>query len=277
MEKWVKIVYSIDTKIKNKTIHYSPSMKIIKMHFFRSMFHCLTVLTILSLPGCAPEKGNSPALSTNTPAILTGTQASAYESNNSSGGETSTTDIATPTTIVSVTETPALSDSAWRTIPIIPVLDQHLIRIFQDGQAQGRNPHNFSVIGDCQSIPFVFMGPFGRGILAPDSGESYLWDAINQFKGSFNHESVTSRGGFTAASILNPLQADPHYCTPGETPLTCEYRLNNPAYVFITLETWLDPKTIDRYEIYLRQILDYVIAKGSIPILITKADSAEVF
>ncbi|MEW6094446.1 MAG: hypothetical protein AB1531_10840 [Chloroflexota bacterium] len=120
------------------------------------------------------------------------------------------------------------------------------------------------------------MGPFAIGELAPDSAESYLWDAINWFEASFDHWGVTSRGGFTAASLLTPIQADPHYCKPGETPLTCEYRLNNPAYVFITLETWLDQKTIDRYEAYLREILDYVIERGSVPILLTKADAAEV-
>ena len=158
----------------------------------------------------------------------------------------------------------------------MPETSQRILQIYADGQAQGRNPHNFSVIGDCQSIPFVFMGPFGRGELEPDSVESFLWDAINQFKDSFNHWSVTSRGGFTAASILNPLQSDPYYCKPGETPLTCEYRLNNPAFAFITLETWLDLKTVDRYETYLRQILDYVIEHGTIPILLTKGDSAEV-
>ena len=158
----------------------------------------------------------------------------------------------------------------------MPVLSQHVLQIYLDGQAQGRNPHNFTVIGDCQSIPFVFMGPFGRGILEPSSTESFLWDAINQFKESFIRWSVTSRGGFTAASILSPLQADSHYCKPGETPLTCEYRLNNPAFAFITLETWLDLNTVDRYEAYLRKILDFVIAHGTVPILLTKADSAEV-
>ncbi len=141
---------------------------------------------------------------------------------------------------------------------------------------QGRNPHNFSVIGDCQAIPLVFLGPFERGEQQLDSSESYLWDALRQFQGSFSRTGMAVRGGFNAASILSPLQADPHYCLSGETPLTCEYRLHNPAIVFITLETWLDPKTIDRYEAYLRQILDYVIEKGSVPILMTKADMAEM-
>jgi hypothetical protein len=180
------------------------------------------------------------------------------------------------------TETPAAPTPAavlddWREAPIVPeTVSQRVLDIYQNGQAQGRDPHSFSVIGDCQSIPYVFMGPFGRGELEPDPSESHLWNAINYFEGSFKRWSVTARGGFTAASILNPLQADQHECKPGETPLTCEFRLNNPAYVLITLETWLDPDTIDRYEVYLRQILNTVIEKGAIPILLTKADSSEL-
>ncbi len=120
------------------------------------------------------------------------------------------------------------------------------------------------------------MGPFTRGELEPGSSESQLWNAINTFKPSFKRWAVTARGGFTAASILNALQADSELCKPGETPLTCEYRLNNPAFVIITLETWLDPDSISRYETYLREIIDTVIEKGSVPILLTKADSSEL-
>ena len=65
-------------------------------------------------------------------------------------------------------------------------------------------------------------------------------------------------------------------CKPGETPLTCEYRLHNPSFIFITLETWADPDSIERYETYLRQIVEYVIQRGTVPILITKADVSEV-
>jgi hypothetical protein len=200
-------------------------------------------------------------------------------SENPSGSETPATDEAsagqTTEQPVPATKTHA-PEIDWRDVTILPEVNEHVFQIYQDGQAQGRDPHTFSVIGDCQSIPYVFMGPFAIGELTPDSVESYLWDAINWFEASFDHWSVTSRGGFTAASLLTPIQADPHYCKPGETPLTCEYRLNNPAYVFITLETWLDQKTIDRYEAYLREILDYVLERGSVPILLTKADAAEV-
>ena len=173
--------------------------------------------------------------------------------------------------------TPAPTLSDWRDAPISPEsISDRVIEIYQNGQQQGRDPHSFSVIGDCQAIPFVFLGPYGRGELEPSESESQLWYAINNFDDSFKRWSVTARGGFTAASILNPLQADPEQCKPGETPLSCEYRLNNPAFVFVTLETWLDPETVDRYEIYLRQIVDAVIAQGSVPILLTKADASEL-
>lgn len=187
------------------------------------------------------------------------------------------TDEATETQAPSPTFTPAPTLSDWREALIMPeAINERILDIYAEGQRQGRDADAFSVIGDCQSIPYVFMGPFGRGDQVPDAAESYLWDAINYFEDSFDRWAVTARGGFTAASVLNSLQADPEECKPGETPLTCEFRINNPAYVLITLETWLEPETIDRYEIYLRKILDTVIERGAVPILLTKADSSEL-
>ncbi len=158
----------------------------------------------------------------------------------------------------------------------MPEISPHVLQIFQEGQAQGRDPHSFSVIGDCQAVPVVFMGPYELGTFTPPTDEGYLWDVVHTFKGSYARWGMAVRGGFTAASILSPMQADPKECKSGETPLTCEFRVHNPAYVFITLETWLDPKTVDRYDGYLRQIMDYVVSHGSIPILMTKADSSEM-
>ena len=167
------------------------------------------------------------------------------------------------------------ADFDWNSLPILPEMSDTIVEIYKTGIEQGRDPASFSTIGDCQAIPFVFMGPIGRRELVPSSQEQYLWDAIYYFDSSFEHESVSARGGFTAASILNPMQADPSQCKAGETPLTCEYRLHNPAFVFITLETWLNPDTVERYESYLREIVEYVIRRGSVPILLTKADVSE--
>ena len=181
-----------------------------------------------------------------------------------------------PTSLANATTTFTPLPYNWQDAPIDPVISQHVIQLYREGQAQGRDPHSFSVIGDCQAVPVVFMGPYELGSLKPPSDEGYLWDVIGNFKGSFSRWGMAVRGGFTAASILAPLQADPQYCKSGETPLTCEYRVHNPAFVIITLETWLDPKTVDRYDGYLRSIMDYVISHGSVPILMTKADSSEM-
>lgn len=253
------------------------------MRIIHSTLRILAISMIILLLGCKHKNDNPQASLTS----VSESPVPSQQPGNPSGNQSTPINRLSPTPegMISqqltaqptvITEAQGSPEIAWRDISIMPEVSQHILQIYQEGQAQGRNPHNFSVIGDCQSIPFVFMGPFGRGELEPGSAESYLWDAINQFRDSFSRESVTSKGGFTAASILNPLQADQYYCKPGETPLTCEYRLNNPAFAFITLETWLDPNTIDRYEAYLRQIVEYVIEHGTIPILLTKADSAEV-
>lgn len=192
-------------------------------------------------------------------------------------GEAQAVDSLAPMVVATAIPTrPLPEDFDWREAPILPDISDRVLEIFQNGLAQGRDPTRFSVVGDCQGIPFVFMGPIGRRELLPGGNEQYLWNSIRYFEASMNRESITVRGGFTAASLMNPMQADPRQCKPGETPLTCEYRLHNPAFLFITLENWRNPDTIDRYEAYLRDIIEYAIARGSVPILLTKADASEV-
>ncbi len=224
--------------------------------------------TVQEITAAAPAKpASASGLTHNTPS---GTAETDDPKGAAQQDSTETPEVPLPT----ATPAPTLAD--WRDAPIMPEISDRVAEIYAEGQRQGRDPASFSVIGDCQSIPYVFIGPYGRGALEPDASDGYLWDAIDYFNTSIRRWSVTARGGFTAASILNALQADPEQCKPGETPLTCEFRLNNPAYVFITLETWLDPETIDRYEVYLRQILNTVIDNGTVPILLTKADASEL-
>jgi hypothetical protein len=235
---------------------------------------CLIGLSLLLAACTASSEATSVPLP-GEPSLGTGT---AQASETPPGGSTPTaaSGDALPSPTATRTLVPRPLDVDWQDVPIVPEVSQHVLDIFLDGQRQGRDATHFSVIGDCQSLPYRFMGPFYLGELEPDNSEAQLWEAIHFFHGSLIHWSVTSRGGFTAASILNPIQADPSVCKPGETPLTCEFRLNNPAYVFITLETWADPATVERYELYLRAILDYVLERGTVPILVNKADAAEV-
>ena len=169
-----------------------------------------------------------------------------------------------------------LKPEQWRDWPYVPTISARAIEIYKQGLAMGTDPHAFSVVGDCQSIPGVFLGmydnPYGYKL---DPAYSYLKDTVAYFKGSFGRDGVASRGGFTAATILSPLQADPEVCKPGETPLTCEFRIHNPSILIISLEVG-NPSIVQHYEMYLRQIIDKSIERGVLPVLATKADVAEL-
>jgi len=258
---------------------FTPEVRFMQFISQRGRWTTLLILIILlvvtACQGNTPQETVSNSGAASSPTTPDPEKAKTTTAPVESALETETQAPADLTPTASPTPAPTLSD--WREAPITPeAISDRVLEIYAEGQRQGRDPASFSVIGDCQSIPYVFMGPFGRGELEPDPAESHLWNAINFFEISFDRWAVTARGGFTAASILNSLQADPEECKPGETPLTCEFRINNPAFVLITLETWLDPETVDRYEFYLREILDTVIVHGAVPILLTKADSSEM-
>jgi hypothetical protein len=99
----------------------------------------------------------------------------------------------------------------------------------------------------------------------------YLQPVINQFGGSFVWESITARGGNAAWMALDPLWADPNLCEPGETPIACEYRLNNPSVALVSFGT-NEGVLFDAFRDGLRDIVQYSINQGVIPVLVTKAN-----
>ena len=157
--------------------------------------------------------------------------------------------------------------------PVIPTLSATALAIYQRGLAMGNNPHAFSKIGDCQSVVPYFLAAFDYGLynLGPYAS---LQPAIDNFAGSWARDSVTSNRGFNVASVFVPVWADPKLCLSNETPLECEFRINRPSLAIITMETWWggDPSG---YESYLRGIIEFSIAHGTVPILGTKADNIE--
>ncbi len=179
----------------------------------------------------------------------------------------------TPTALIVPTR--ALPESFnWKEMPAQPQISQTAVQIYMSGIARGRDPRNISVVGDCQAIPYVFLGKYGIRQYTLDA-EYYLEEMISFYRPSFAREGYAVRGGFTAASVFSPAQADPAACMPGETPLDCEWRIQNPSIAFINMETWQIDGTVDRYEAYLRRIVEFSISRGTLPILITKADMAE--
>jgi len=174
------------------------------------------------------------------------------------------------------TPKPAFDPESWQTLPVLPQLNAHALAILAEGQERGSNPHAFSKIGDCESRTTWFLGNFDLGEeyynLGPYAEE--LGPVVVYYAGSFNRLSQAANPGFTAASLLSPLRADPKSCEKAESPLACEYRQHKPAVAFILLGTndAVNPKT---FEGHMRKIIDYTLAQGTLPILGTKADNIE--
>jgi hypothetical protein len=169
-----------------------------------------------------------------------------------------------------------LAPEDWRDWPIVPELSERARVIYQRGLAMGTDPQAFSKVGDCQSIKEVLLGMYdqpGNYVLRDE--DQFLQETIDHFSGSFDRNGMAVKGGFNAASVLSPLWADPENCQAGENPIECEIRIHKPTFVIISLEVWWEGRSVERYEEYMRRIIEYSIDHGAVPILSTKADNVE--
>ena len=194
------------------------------------------------------------------------------------------TDTATPTMTLEPTITPTLTitplpaalslDPAnWHDWPVIPIVSEHAREIYLLGQTLDNDPHAFSVFGDCQSEPDVFMGIYETDPIALDALPRDLQQTVAWFNGSFNRLSPTVRGGTTTGALLwSQWHENEFTCTIYESPLQCELRIHKPSFVIIHIGTHYE----NRNETYMRAILDQLIAAGVVPILATKADDREL-
>jgi hypothetical protein len=238
----------------------------------------LLAIAVLILSACAPQAAPTAAMSpapSETPA----------PSATPAPTETPTvTPTATPTPIPSLTPnlvfTPTpdlrLPPERWQEWPVVPEsFSPRLLEIYARGQELGNNPQAYSKIGDCESTPAWFLGPFDGKPEEYSLGEyTYLQAMIDYFHGSHGRLSLASGRGYTAANALSPLWADRAYCASSETPLACEIRLHRPAYALVMLGT-NDIYHQESFDANMRQILDILIENGVIPILATKADNLE--
>jgi len=180
---------------------------------------------------------------------------------------TATPDPAAPTAA------PRLEPDYWGGWPIVPTASARARELYILGVQRGNNPYAFSTIGDCQSEPNVFLGIYETDRYNLGNFQ-YLQTTIDHFRGSFTRTSAAVKDGMSVASVLAPLWADPNQCEANETPVACELRVHKPAIMFINLGTNWNGGA-ESYEKYLREVVDLVIAAGSVPVLTTKADNVE--
>ncbi len=166
-----------------------------------------------------------------------------------------------------------LDPADWKHWPVLPVVTERARTIFRIGQALGNDPHAFSVFGDCQSEPKVFMGVYEKDPAAVLALPTPLQETVLWFMGSFNRKSPTVRGGTTTAALLwSAWHQNKYTCTVYESPITCELRIHKPAFTIIHVGTHYENSNAD----YMRRILDQLIAAGVVPILASKADDREL-
>lgn len=247
-------------------------------------FKPLLILLIFILGSCLPntQKPTLDSTLTETPTIMDLTP-TVMESINRDSEKLKVTDTVEPLS-ESPEPSPQLSNTPdvrllpekWQEWPIIPEPTSRVFEIYQTGVEMGNDPHHFSKIGDCHSVKAAFMGLFDKeGWYKLEDDTADLQATIEWFSGSFDRDGQGVKGGYNAAAVLSPLWADPAACLPGETPVQCEVRVHQPTFAIISLEVWWDGRTPERYEAYMREILDYLIEHGVVPILATKADNVE--
>jgi hypothetical protein len=178
-----------------------------------------------------------------------------------------------PTAIVDPLPTETSLDPAlWMTWPVTPEVTAHVREIYEFGQTLGNDPYGFSILGDCQSTPDTFLG-----LYVVDEAEYYtlpeeLKETVTYFEESFLRESPTIKDGTTSGALLWAEWHENKYtCVKSETPLDCELRINNPSFALITIGTHWEA----RNDMYMRKIIDQLLARGVVPILSTKADNRE--
>jgi len=207
---------------------------------------------------------------------------------------------ATPT--ISPTTTPVSTEAAtaqippafertvdnWKDWPILPIVSENAKKIYEHGLQLGTDPNKFSVFGDCQSMPNVFMARYDQDTGLVTQLPTNLQETIHQFAGSFQRsdptvwpgadfasELVSSWIDYERSTMAESIRNDPNlnfgYCKENESPLDCVLRVRNPSIVLINLGTHYEVRNYG----YLTDMLQKLIDHGVLPVLAFKADDKE--
>jgi hypothetical protein len=233
-----------------------------------AVFAPLPTLAALPSQEPRPAPSASPTAAQANTAVSTNTATPAQVPSETPAGSASAT--FGPTTLPAGLN---LDPADWENWPVLPIIPARARQIYLAGQALGNNAHAFSVFGDCQAEPQVFMGVFESDPQLVAKLPENLRTTVAWFAGSFNRESPTVLGGTTSGALLWPAWHQNKYtCTVYESPIQCELRIHKPAFVIIQVGTHYESHN----DVYMRKILDDLMAAGVVPILATKADNREL-
>jgi hypothetical protein len=228
------------------------------------------------LAACAPAAGaihSGPATQTEVPAAPV---LQATDPQNPLSSATPPSRSTNPTLEGSPAARPTLGPDDWQALPVVPTASAAMREVYARGLAAGNDPSHISKVGDCQNVSTYFLSTYddpSTYSLGPEYVS--LQPTIDHFQGSWSRQSLAVKPGFNVAAVLSPLRADPKACQTGESPLACELRVWKPSIVIISMETWWSERPAEVYAKYMRQVVEYVLSQGAVPILATKADNRE--
>lgn len=183
----------------------------------------------------------------------------------------------TPTPTPSLTPTPSPPPLNGLSIQEILLMDgatrQNTRAIYANGQEWGRDPNLFSILGDSTVMTPHMLARFGRDDLVLGKYD-YLQPTVAHFAGNWSRFGVATHYGLHSWSVFDPFWADEKWCQPNEDLLTCEFRLQNPAFLLIRLGS-NDAGSPSGFEYNVRQAIQHTIDHGIVPIIITKPDRFE--
>lgn len=240
----------------------------------------ITLSVFILVVACAPQEKRIPpkVLPTETPGrvvptprfnVPTAEESTVTPEATATGQETSSATEGAGTEIVIEIEV----SNEWMTLPVLPQPGANVGTIYAKGRTLGNDPNAFSIFGDCQTQPEVFMGVYETDPDVMDGLPPELQQAVQNFTGSFNRQSSTTQDGTTPGALLwDQWHRGDYGCSFGETPVECEVRIHRPSFVIIQIGSHFESRNTEYLRTIIRQLLDY----GVVPILATKADNREL-
>lgn len=168
-----------------------------------------------------------------------------------------------------------LNPEDWREWPVVPAISENALQIYLHGLEEGRNPQSFSIVGDCQSIPGRLFRRFNWAEFSLPTEYAYLQPTRDHFRSVWSRPPVTVGKYYTVASMFAPFWNDTSRCGLMETPLDCEFRLNNPSIILISIGSNQKPGNSEDFNNFMRKIVEYSIEHNVLPIITTKTDPTE--
>lgn len=199
---------------------------------------------------------------------------------------TSAAPVATPLRAVAtapagLTPTAASPATAVATLPpvsltngVLPAISARHKAIYQGSVAQGKDLRMFTIVGDCNSQPAVYLRRVVTGEFPAAGLPASLRATVDYFSQSFPRVSLAAGGGFTAAAMNDPVWADGALCGTTQTPFQCEVWVSRASVVFIQIGTG-DQYQWQTFESHLRPLIEHALSKSVLPVLVTKADDLE--